>query len=117
MGKLATNIGPYLDMVGSVIGILYSSVGIRYDSPELTYLRTMYKRIENRFDQIDQHLKGIAREVQWNRYSSTHTKVKSELLKSNLTNYTMLQKVPYHEENTGETLLIIMKVITMRVLK
>ena len=64
--KLATNIGPYVDMVGSVIGILFSSVGIRYDSPELTYLRTMYKRIENRFDQIDQHLKGIACEVQWN---------------------------------------------------
>ena len=52
-------------MVGPVIGIIFSSVGIRYDSLDLTYLRTMYKRIENRFDQIDQYLKGIASEVQW----------------------------------------------------
>lgn len=66
MGKLATNIGPYLGMVGPVIGIIFSSVGIRYDSPDLTYLRTMYKRIENHFDQTDQNLKGIAREVQCN---------------------------------------------------
>ena len=53
-------------MVEPVIGILFSPVGIRLDSPELTYLRTMYKSTENRFDQVDQILKGIAREVQWN---------------------------------------------------
>lgn len=85
MGKLATNIGPYLDKVGSVIGILFSSVGIRYDSPELTYLRTMYKHIENRFDQVDQHLKGIAREVQRNsihiQFHSHQSKIRALKIK------------------------------------
>lgn len=66
MGKLATKVGPYLGMVGPVIGILFALTGTSQDSPELQFMRNMLAKIENRFDQVDQRLDDIARKIDWN---------------------------------------------------
>lgn len=66
MGKLATKVGPYLGMMGPVIGILFSLVGAGQDSAELQFMRNMLAKIENRFDQVDQRLDDIARKIDWN---------------------------------------------------
>lgn len=66
MGKLTTNVGPYLGMVGPVIGILTSVIRKKQDSPELQFMRNMLAKIENRFDQVDQRLDDIARKINWN---------------------------------------------------
>lgn len=66
MGKLATKVGPYLGMVGPVIGILFALTGASQDSAELQFMRNMLAKIENRFDQVDQRLDDIARKIDWN---------------------------------------------------
>lgn len=66
MGKLATKVGPYLGMVGPVIGILFSLAGASQESAELQFMRNMLAKIENRFDQVDQRLNDIARKIDWN---------------------------------------------------
>ena len=66
MGKLATKIGPYLGMAGPAIGILFSILGSEQDSPELTYMRRMFDRMEIRFSQIDDKLDNIANMIDWN---------------------------------------------------
>lgn len=66
MGKLATKVGPYLGMVGPVVGILFSVTGRTQDSDELQFMRNMLATIENRFDQVDQKLDELARKIDWN---------------------------------------------------
>lgn len=66
MGKLTTKVGPYLGMVGLVVGILFSVTGMTQDSAELKFMRNMLAKIENRFDQVDQKLDDIARKIDWN---------------------------------------------------
>ena len=67
MGKLVTNVGPYLGMVGPVIGIVFAVVGGPQKSEELKFMRKMLSKIENRFDQVDARLDEIARKIDWSR--------------------------------------------------
>lgn len=61
MGKLARKVAPYLGMVGPVIRMpLFAVVSGHQELKELKFMRKMFSKIENRFDQIDTRLDEIA---------------------------------------------------------
>ncbi|KAK3086404.1 hypothetical protein FSP39_017941 [Pinctada imbricata] len=77
MSKLATSIGPYLGAIGPAVGIIMAFTNQK--DPQIEFMKTMLKRIENRFDKIDEQFKQLTNQVNWNKYEIQLSKHESTI--------------------------------------